>query len=483
MSLPSASASLNEILPADISNLQDFLGNLFARQQFTAHLLERSYQQPTGWLEIAVVAILIFGTFWLARYWQNKHPLDPENKWRPLHHIIQRLLWPLLMLCTGIAVLYIWNFFDLKAVWIRLLLMSTRWMILTRLILGILHSALPRQRMSDWLERFLAAALWLSFILWLTGIDDIIIKALQSIQLPVGSITLNLFTILTGLLWVGIVMVLAMWLANFIDGRLMKNERLDLNLRIVLSKITKTVLMVLSVLIALPLVGIDLTVLSVFGGALGVGIGFGLQKISSNYISGFIILGERSIRPGDRLTVNNFTGYVTQITARFVVLRNASGAEALIPNETFVTSTVINESYTGKALQNSLSIQVAYHTDLTVAMQILKDAASAQARVGTDPGPSVFLVNFADNGIDLQLNYWVTDPENGFLGLSSAIMLDIWKHFNENGIEFPFPQREVRILQDTPEPSEQAIKRAGTEAQSGTHSPEQKPETYGPVLR
>ena len=170
--------------------------------------------------------------------------------------------------------------------------------------------------------------------------------------------------------------------------------------------------------------------------------------MASNYISGFIILGDRSIRPGDRLTVDNFTGYVTQITSRFVVLRSNAGAEALIPNETFVTSTVINESFTGKSLWQSLDIQVAYHTDLTLAMSIIEEAAAAQERVETDPAPKAFLVNFGDNGVDLRVGFWVRDPENGFLGLFSTILLDIWKQFNENDIEFPFPQREVRILNE-----------------------------------
>ena len=237
-----------------------------------------------------------------------------------------------------------------------------------------------------------------------------------------------------------------MWFYRWLNARLMASARLDMNLRIVLSKVMKSLLMILSVLVALPLVGIDLTVLSVFGGALGVGLGFGLQKIASNYVSGFIILADRSIRINDRLTVNGFTGYVTQLTSRFVVLRNANGAEALIPNETFVTNTVINESYTARALYQSLDIQVAYATDLTRAMNIMREAAAAQKRVGSNPPPSALLLGFGDNGINLRVGFWVNDPENGFGGLFSDILLTIWQRFNEEGIELPFPQREVRIL-------------------------------------
>ena len=265
-------------------------------------------------------------------------------------------------------------------------------------------------------------------------------------------------------------MVLAMWVAKIAQTKLMANNHLDINLRIMLSNIIKTVLIVLSVLIALPLVGINLTVLSVFGGALGVGIGFALQKIASNYISGFIILGDRSIRPGDRLTVNNFTGYVTKITSRFVVLRSAAGAEALVPNETFITSMVVNESYTGKALSQSLDVQVSYSSDIVRALEIMQSCAAEQKRVEDSPAPNAFLIGFADNGINLRVTFWVGDPENGFLGLFSAILLDIWKRFNEENIEFPFPQREVRILNEAAEPSDVAMLRASIKAKSNTQS-------------
>ena len=248
-----------------------------------------------------------------------------------------------------------------------------------------------------------------------------------------------------------------------------------------LSNIVRVVLVVLSVLIALPLVGIDLTVLSVFGGALGVGIGFGLQKVASNYISGFLILGDRSIRPGDRLTVNNFTGYVTKITSRFVVLRSPAGPEALIPNETFITDMVINESYTAKALHQNLNIQVSYDSDIARAMEIMIEAASHQERIDTGENPpKAYLIGFGSDGIDLRLGFWVKDPENGFLGLFSAILLEIWQRFNEEGISFPFPQREVRILNEAPILPDQAkLSAAAKQAAADTRSHEPMAEEGG----
>ena len=172
----------------------------------------------------------------------------------------------------------------------------------------------------------------------------------------------------------------------------------------------------------------------------------------------------------DRLTVNNFTGYVTKITSRFVVLRNANGTEALIPNETFVTSMVVNESYTSRELQQAFNIQVAYHSDLIKALDIIKSAAAAQSRVSENPAPLAVVTNFGDNGIDLRVTYWVKDPENGFAALQSAIFLDIWRQFNEHDIEFPYPQREVRILNEEQSPSNIAMIKAGMQARSDTKS-------------
>lgn len=453
-------------------HVEGLFSNLLARDAFTSRFLESSFKQLPGWLELGLVLLLMVLTFKMANVLINSGRLQ----WIPTHnlrHIAQRIVWPILMLVVGVVAIIGWRLSGFSPLWLRLMTLAANWMIMIRLVLSILHIALPNHKWSSWLERSMSSVLWIYFLLWVSGIDDIIIEWMKSLQFTVGSSKLNLFTITTGLLWVAIVMVLMMWLAKWINERWMNTESMDINLRIVLTKITTTVLLFLSVLIALPLVGIDLSVLSVFGGALGVGLGFGLQKIASNYVSGFIILADRSIRPGDRLTVNDFTGYVTQITARFVVLKSATGQEALIPNETFVTSTVINESYTGKALYQSLEIQVAYHTDLTLALCILKEAAAEQERVDSETNPpSSVLVSFGDNGINLRVGFWVKDPENGFAGLYSAILLTIWKRFNEEGIDFPFPQREVRILADEEKPSDMAIIKAGLHAKGDTRSEE-----------
>ncbi|WP_244963422.1 mechanosensitive ion channel family protein [Neisseria wadsworthii] len=449
---------------------KSFILSLFARDEFASQFLQTSFSHFSGWLDIAVAAVIMGLAYWLSSVWIRKKPIDYSARFAFLRHLGQRILWPVLILVLTFIVLIVWNAIGLRPLWLRLLLLAAQWMILIRAALAIVHAAMPANKFSNWLENTIASTLWGYFLLWVSGIDDIIINWMKNLTFSVGSGTLSLYTILTGLIWVGVVMMLALWLSKTIQTKLMGSTQLDINLRIMLSNIIKTVLVILSVLIALPLVGINLTVLSVFGGALGVGIGFALQKIASNYISGFIILGDRSIRPGDRLTVDNFTGYVTKITSRFVVLRSVTGSEALVPNETFITSMVINESYTGKSLSQSLNVQVSYSSDIVRAMEIMQAAAAAQERVETSPAPNAFLVGFGDNGIDLSVTFWVKDPENGFLGLFSAILLDIWKRFNEENIEFPFPQREVRILNEAAEPSDMAMLRAGLKARGDTES-------------
>ena len=398
----------------------EIISNLFERDELMGRLLERSFRQTSGWGE----ALLALALVWLAHRLSERlqqHVVFERIRWWVVRHSLKRLLFPFFMLIFGVVAQIVWQLLGFNSAWLRFLVLAAGWMMAIRLCLSLLHAVAPPYHWMDWLERT-------------------------------------------------VILLLMTWLARWLNTQLMKSRHIDINLRIVLSKIISSAAVVLSILIALPLVGIDLTVLSVFGGALGVGLGFGLQKIASNYVSGFIILADRSIRPGDRLTVNSFTGYVTQMTARFVVLRSAAGEEALIPNETFVTSTVINESYSTKALHKTLDVEVAYHTDLTLALQILKDAAAAQERVSKEPGPAAYLINFGDNGIQLRVGFWVSDPENGFTKLFSSILLTIWRRFNEEKIEFPYPQREVRILPSESAPSDLALRKAKIHEQTDTRS-------------
>jgi len=196
----------------------------------------------------------------------------------------------------------------------------------------------------------------------------------------------------------------------------------------------------------LPVMGIDLTVLSVFGGALGVGLGFGLQKLASNYLSGFIILLDRSIRLGDWITADNHYGEVKRITTRYTVVRSQSGVEAIIPNDTLITTTVLNNTYEDKKLRLSVKVSVAYSTKIEAVLGLLAEIAARHPRVLAEPPPNALVLALGDNGIELEAGFWIEDPEKGRQNICSEISVAILTEFDARGIEIPFPQREVRML-------------------------------------
>ncbi len=228
----------------------------------------------------------------------------------------------------------------------------------------------------------------------------------------------------------------------------MKFSHVDNNVRVLLSKIGRALLILIGVLVALSFVGIDITILSVFGGALGVGIGLGLQKLASNYIAGFTILLDRSIRVGDMITVDGQYGAVSQVTSRYVVVRSLDGVEAIVPNERLITTTVLNHSYTSKDIKVGVPVQISNDSDLELAMRVLREIGETQDRVlmRADIAPIVNILRFADTGIELELVIWINDPENGQGNLRSALYLRIWKAFREHGIKIPSPQRDIRIV-------------------------------------
>ncbi len=297
-------------------------------------------------------------------------------------------------------------------------------------------------------ERAIAWTMWVVAVLHITGLLPQIRAWLDELTLPLGAHSISLLNVIEGTLSVAITILLAMWVGRLAESRIMALSQLDVNLRVVFAKTVKAVFLVFSVLIALPLMGIDVTVLSVFGGAVGVGLGFGLQKIAANYVSGFAILLDRSIKLGDLVTIDNRYGEVTRLTARYVVVKGYDGTEAIIPNESVITSTVLNHSYSDRLARIDLGIQVAYSTDLRLALETLQSAALASPRVVPQPAPVAFVKDFGDSGINLELMIWIADPEGGRANLRSELNLRIFEAFQAAGIEIPFPQRDVRIVRD-----------------------------------
>jgi small-conductance mechanosensitive channel len=211
-------------------------------------------------------------------------------------------------------------------------------------------------------------------------------------------------------------------------------------------------LILVGVLLALSAVGIDLTALSVLGGAIGVGIGFGLQKLAASYVSGFVMLAERSVRIGDNVRVDNFEGRITDINARYTVVRSLGGRESIVPNEMFISNRIENLSLADSRLLQTTTVSVAYDSDVDLVMRLLTDAATTQERVMRDPAPGVNLTNFGADGLEFTLNYWMVDPENGQQNLRSSINLAILRSLREHGIQIPYPQRVIHTRQLPPLP-------------------------------
>jgi small-conductance mechanosensitive channel len=281
-------------------------------------------------------------------------------------------------------------------------------------------------------------------VLWVSGLLPVILEELDGIKWKVGDSTLSVRTMIEGALTAGVVLLIALWVSAAIEARLLRSATgNELSLRKAVSNATRAMLMLIGVLLALSAVGIDLTALSVLGGAIGVGIGFGLQKLAASYVSGFVMLAERSVRIGDNVRVDNFEGRITDINARYTVVRSLGGRESIVPNEMFISNRIENLSLADLRLLQSTTVSVAYDSDVELVMRLLTEAASGQERVLRDPAPGVNLTNFGADGLEFTLNYWMVDPENGQQNLRSQINLGILQSLRDNAIEIPYPQRVI----------------------------------------
>ena len=265
-------------------------------------------------------------------------------------------------------------------------------------------------------------------------------------------------SIVEGTITAGIVLVVALWISGALERHLLNGRTgQDLSLRKIAATLIRTALLFIGLMLALSAVGIDLTALSVFGGAIGVGIGFGLQKIAANYMSGFIILAERSVRIGDMVKIDTFEGRITDIRTRYTIIRSLGGREAIVPNETLITSRVENLSLADPRVVVQTSVQVAYGTDVRALLPQIETAITKVPRVIAEPAPNVQLAAFAADGIDLNINFWIADSHNGTGGVKSAVNLVILDVLDAAGVEIPFPQRVVRaVISREPKPIEKA---------------------------
>ncbi|TMG81286.1 MAG: mechanosensitive ion channel [Betaproteobacteria bacterium] len=322
---------------------------------------------------------------------------------------------------------------------------------LIRLIVYGLHNLFGPSHWMPVSERAVSYTILAALLLYYVGVLQEIGNTLAEAKLPLGKTDLSVLDLGRDALALVLAIVISLWVSGMVEQRLMRTTTGESNVHAVLVKLFRALLLLIAVLIALSVAGIDLTVLSVFGGALGVGIGLGLQKLASNYIAGFTILLDRSVRIGDMVTVDNRHGVVSKATARYIVLRSLDGVEAIVPNEIMVTTTVLNHSYTSREARLGVPVQVSYDSDLDLAMRLMIEVAQGESRVLREPNaPGALVLRFADSGIDLELAVWIKDPESGQANLRSALYLGIWRAFHEHDIKIPYPQREVRLIDNRP---------------------------------
>lgn len=368
---------------------------------------------------------------------------------RPFNEAFGRLVFPL----SALLLVLFCRMLLRGSIRVNLLNVAVPLLTALALVRGILHALRYAFPGASWLqvwERVLATLVWGGLALIITDLDHLVIAGLESVDFVLGKQRLNLWLLLNGLLAVALTILSSFWVANLLEQRLLAATGLDSSLRIVLTRVLKAGLGLVAVLASLSLVGIDITTLSVFTGALGVGLGFGLQKIASNYVAGFIILLDRSIRLGNVIRVNPETmGTVSQITTRYTVLRHVSGSEFIIPNETFIGGIVENHALTDSRLRLSVKVGVAYDSDLEQVVPLMENSAREHRRVLAEPPPQVMLHAFGDNALELELVFWIADPEGGTANVCSDISFALWRRFRQYGIVIPFPQREVRLLQET----------------------------------
>lgn len=295
-------------------------------------------------------------------------------------------------------------------------------------------------------EKVVATLVWICALLYITGLWPDLRDYLGATMLPLGQHKTSLLTVLQAVASVLVMLIIALWAGAMLEDRLMKLDTMHSSLRTVVARLVRAVLILFAILASLSLVGIDLTVLSVFGGALGVGLGLGLQRIASSYVSGFVILLERSLVIGDMVNVDRYFGKVTQINTRYTILEGLDGIESVLPNEMLMSSPVQNYSLHRKIIRLATQVTILYQDDIETVLSMLEKAVLAVDRVSDRVLPQALLLQIGENGLQLEIGFWITDPENGRLNVLSDVNRAIWRVFKHAGIQVAHPKRDIRLM-------------------------------------
>ena len=348
---------------------------------------------------------------------------------------------PLALYLVWLAIQWLMVIVAVEAAWPSDLMRITASLLTAWVVIRLASNILRDKAWSN----LVALVAWPIAALNILGLLDDTITVLDSLAFNLGDLRLSALVVIKGVLALGVLLWLALVGGRVLERRINASPNLTPSVQVLIVKLLKLTFVVVAILAAIGTVGIDLSAFAFFGGALGVGIGFGLQKVISNLISGVILLLDKSLKPGDVIAVDGTYGSIRSLGARYALVVTRDGIEHLIPNEELITTRVENWSHSDQKVRLKIPIGVSYDTDLRKAMELCIEAAAAVERVLDEPPPRCLLIGFGDSSVDLQIRLWIGDADQGIRNVSSEILLNVWDRFRENGIEIPFPQRDLHI--------------------------------------
>jgi len=420
----------------------DVLEKLMAFVNSTWAWIQSNFLEPERLIELAVIIAVVLVTNLASRFVHSS-----LVKVGGEHSFTQKLdtRFTRRMIAAVFAIMLLWAAMLVLSPFISTYLLTITANLYTAwLVIRLVASVIANRE----LARLVAYSAWSVAALNIMGLLDPILVVLESAKLPLGEAEISALSVITGLVTFALLIWAAFALSALLERQVKSMQSVPPSAKELMTKVGKILLVSIAFLISLNATGIDLTALAVFGGALGVGIGFGLQKVVGNFISGIILLMDRSIKPGDVIETAGTYGTINRLAARYTSVITRDGTEFLIPNEDMITQPVVNWSHSHRLVRRRIPVQVSYDSDLRLAMKLMIEAANEETRVLKSPEARTLLKNFGENGVDLELRMWIEDPQNGVSNVASEVMLKIWDKFHENDIEFPFPQRVMHIKND-----------------------------------